>query len=96
MPLFDEATSASDTAMAMARDGVERPDAVACDHACFAFDDHVVLRDVTFRIPQGSTRTMLGPSGSGKSVILRLILGLLRADSGTILSMASSYRHGRG
>lgn len=59
-------------------------DAVVLDHVCFSFDDHVVLRDVSFRIPQGSTRILLGPSGSGKSVILRLILGLLRADSGTI------------
>jgi phospholipid/cholesterol/gamma-HCH transport system ATP-binding protein len=54
------------------------------DHVCFAFDDHVVLRDVSFQIPRGRTRILLGPSGSGKSVILKLILGLLHADAGTI------------
>jgi phospholipid/cholesterol/gamma-HCH transport system ATP-binding protein len=59
-------------------------DAVVFDHVCFAFDDHVVLRDVSFQIPRGRTRILLGPSGSGKSVILKLILGLLHADAGTI------------
>src|SRR5688500_640965 len=60
-------------------------DAVVFDRVTFAFDEHVVLRDVTFRLPAGSMRIMLGPSGSGKSVLLKLILGLLRPDSGTIL-----------
>lgn len=50
----------------------------------FAFDDHVVLRDVSFEIAKGSMRILLGASGSGKSVLLKLILGLLRPDSGTI------------
>jgi phospholipid/cholesterol/gamma-HCH transport system ATP-binding protein len=60
-------------------------DAVVFDGVTFAFDDHVVLRDLTFRLPAGSMRIMLGPSGAGKSVLLKLILGLLRPDSGTIL-----------
>ena len=60
------------------------PAAVVFDRVTFAFDDHVVLRDVSFTIPFGSTRIVLGPSGSGKSVVLKLILGLLRPDSGTI------------
>lgn len=50
----------------------------------FAFDDHVVLKDVSFTLPQGSMTILLGSSGSGKSVLLKLILGLLRPDSGTI------------
>ena len=57
-----------------------------CSTACrFAFDDHVVLRDVSFSVPKGSMKILLGPSGAGKSVVLKLILGLLRPDSGTIL-----------
>jgi phospholipid/cholesterol/gamma-HCH transport system ATP-binding protein len=59
-------------------------DAVVFDGVSFAFDDQVVLQDVSFRIPAGSTRILFGPSGSGKSVVLKLILGLLRPDSGTI------------
>jgi phospholipid/cholesterol/gamma-HCH transport system ATP-binding protein len=60
------------------------PPAVVFDRVTFAFDDHIVLKDVSFTIPRGSTRIILGPSGSGKSVVLKLILGLLRPDSGTI------------
>jgi phospholipid/cholesterol/gamma-HCH transport system ATP-binding protein len=50
----------------------------------FAFDDHIVLRDVSFTVPRASMRILLGASGAGKSVVLKLILGLLRPDSGTI------------
>jgi phospholipid/cholesterol/gamma-HCH transport system ATP-binding protein len=59
--------------------------AVAFDRVSFAFDEHVVLRDVSFRVPKGSMRILLGVSGAGKSVVLKLILGLLRPDSGTII-----------
>ncbi len=59
--------------------------AVVFDRVSFAFDDHVVLRDVSFTVPKGSMRILLGVSGAGKSVVLKLILGLLRPDSGTIV-----------
>src|SRR5262245_26404677 len=58
--------------------------AVAFDRVSFAFDDNVVLDDLTFTIPAGSMTILLGASGSGKSVLLKLILGLLRPDSGEI------------
>ena len=54
------------------------------DRVSLAFDDHVVLNDLSFEIPTGAMRILLGPSGSGKSVILKLALGLLRPDAGTI------------
>lgn len=57
---------------------------VECEGVSFAFDDHVVLDDITFRVPTGSLLFLLGASGSGKSVLLKLILGLLRPDRGTI------------
>jgi phospholipid/cholesterol/gamma-HCH transport system ATP-binding protein len=63
----------------------ERPLAVVFDRVSLAFDDHEVLKDLSFEIPTGSMRILLGPSGSGKSVILKLTLGLLRPDSGTIV-----------
>jgi phospholipid/cholesterol/gamma-HCH transport system ATP-binding protein len=59
--------------------------AVAFNHVSFAFDDHVVLRDVSFTIPAGGTTMLLGASGSGKSVLLKLILGFLRPDTGSII-----------
>lgn len=60
------------------------PPAVVFEHVSFAFDDHVVLRDVSFSVPKGSMRILLGASGAGKSVVLKLILGLFRPDSGAI------------
>ncbi len=73
-----------------ARAGTLRPEdsaspAVVFDKVSFAFDDHVVLRDISFSVPKGSMTMLLGASGTGKSVLLKLILGLLRPDSGTIL-----------
>jgi phospholipid/cholesterol/gamma-HCH transport system ATP-binding protein len=50
-----------------------------------SFNDQVVLKDVTFSIQRGETKIILGASGSGKSTILKLILGLIRPDSGEIL-----------
>jgi phospholipid/cholesterol/gamma-HCH transport system ATP-binding protein len=49
-----------------------------------AFDDHVVLRDLSFTVPKGEMRILFGASGAGKSVILKLALGLLRPDEGAI------------
>jgi phospholipid/cholesterol/gamma-HCH transport system ATP-binding protein len=58
--------------------------AVQFDHVTFAFDDNVVLRDVSFSVPKGGMTIVLGASGAGKSVVLKLILGLLRPDGGAI------------
>ena len=58
--------------------------AVVFDRVSFAFGDHEVLRDISFTVPRGSMRIVLGASGSGKSVMLKLILGLLRPDAGEI------------
>ncbi|MEQ1757686.1 MAG: ATP-binding cassette domain-containing protein [Vicinamibacterales bacterium] len=58
--------------------------AVAFEHVFFAFDDHVVLDDISFTVPRGSMTILLGASGAGKSIILKLILGLIRPDEGAI------------
>ena len=60
------------------------PSAIAFEHVSLAFDDRVVLRDLSFAIPPGSMTFMLGPSGAGKSVVLKLVLGLMRPDEGAI------------
>jgi len=49
------------------------------------FDDTVALNDVSFTLHQGEMILMTGVSGSGKSVLLRLAMGLLKPDSGQIL-----------
>lgn len=57
---------------------------VAFDHVSLAFDDNVVLRDISFSVPAGGLKVILGGSGSGKTVILKLILGFLKPDAGAI------------
>jgi phospholipid/cholesterol/gamma-HCH transport system ATP-binding protein len=59
--------------------------AVVFEHVSFAFDDHVILQDVSFSVPRGSMAILLGASGAGKSILLKLILGLFRPDTGAIL-----------
>jgi phospholipid/cholesterol/gamma-HCH transport system ATP-binding protein len=58
--------------------------AVVFDKVSLAFDDQVVLKDLSFTLPRGAMRMLLGASGAGKSVVLKLILGLMRPDAGTI------------
>jgi phospholipid/cholesterol/gamma-HCH transport system ATP-binding protein len=59
--------------------------AIVFDRVSLAFDDHVVLKDLSFTVPKGDMRILFGASGAGKSVILKLALGLLRPDDGAIL-----------
>jgi phospholipid/cholesterol/gamma-HCH transport system ATP-binding protein len=48
------------------------------------FGDHVVLDDITFDVPRGKTSAILGPSGTGKSVLLKVIIGLLTPEAGQV------------
>jgi phospholipid/cholesterol/gamma-HCH transport system ATP-binding protein len=57
---------------------------VVFDKVSLAFDDKVVLREVSFTLIKGHTKIFLGASGAGKSTILKLILGLLKPDEGVI------------
>ncbi|MBM3778586.1 MAG: ATP-binding cassette domain-containing protein [Acidimicrobiia bacterium] len=58
--------------------------AIELDRVSLAFDDNVVLRDVSFAVEPGSLTVLMGVSGAGKSVLLKLILGLLKPDAGAI------------
>ena len=71
-------------ASALAVTTAERQTIVEFEHVSFAFDDHVVLEDISFSVPKGAMRILLGASGAGKSVLLKLLLGLLRPNSGKI------------
>jgi phospholipid/cholesterol/gamma-HCH transport system ATP-binding protein len=57
---------------------------VVFDHVELAFDEKVVLRDVSFTLLKGHTKIILGASGSGKSTSLKIITGLLKADAGVV------------
>jgi len=50
-----------------------------------AFDDKTVLNGLNFKVMRGETKIILGGSGGGKSTIIKLVLGLLKPDSGRVL-----------
>lgn len=57
---------------------------IAFEHVGIAFDTRVVLSDISFSVRRGETLCILGRSGVGKSVSLRLLMGFLKPDAGTI------------
>jgi phospholipid/cholesterol/gamma-HCH transport system ATP-binding protein len=52
---------------------------------CLSFDDKLILDHIDLSVRRGECKLILGRSGGGKSTIIRLILGLLKPDSGRIL-----------
>ena len=61
-----------------------RAPVIVFDRVQLAFDDKVVLRDLSFTLIKGHTKIILGASGSGKSTALKIITGLLKADAGVV------------
>ena len=69
------------------QEGVQRDSGVpvvAVQDLCKTFDSHKVLNGITLRVNRGETLAVLGRSGTGKSVLLRLIIGLERPDTGSV------------
>ena len=60
------------------------PPAVELDGVTFGFNERVILQDVSFATESGTMTILLGESGAGKSVTLKLILGLLCPDEGAV------------
>ena len=58
---------------------------VALDHVSFSYEaDHLVLRDISFRVEPGTMTAIVGPSGCGKTTIARLIARFYDVNSGTV------------
>jgi phospholipid/cholesterol/gamma-HCH transport system ATP-binding protein len=76
------ATATSDAVDRRSREAAEP--VIVFDHVRLAFDDKVVLEDVSFTLRKGRTKLILGASGSGKSTALKIIVGLLKADAGVV------------
>src|SRR2546422_5964648 len=57
------------------------------------FDAVEVLRGVSFALAKGETLVVMGGSGSGKTVLLRLVAGLIRPDAGRILLFDRAIEH---
>jgi phospholipid/cholesterol/gamma-HCH transport system ATP-binding protein len=58
--------------------------AVVFEHVSLAFDEKVILKDLSFTLMPGRTKIILGASGAGKSMTLKILLGLLKPDGGAI------------
>jgi multiple sugar transport system ATP-binding protein len=57
------------------------------------FKDNVVLDDVSLRVEEGETLVLFGPSGAGKTVLLRLVAGVVDPDAGDILIGGKSMKN---
>jgi phospholipid/cholesterol/gamma-HCH transport system ATP-binding protein len=67
------------------RSGADRGPAIRLEHVSKAFGTKKVLDDVSFDVPEGRAFCILGRSGTGKSVTLKHIVGLMKPDRGRIL-----------
>lgn len=70
------------TPVAVAAEGAEP--VVIFENVSIGFDRKPVLENISFQVRAGEMRILLGPAGVGKSVLLKLVNGLLRPDSGRI------------
>ena len=57
------------------------------------FNGRQVLRGLSFAVPKGVTLVVMGGSGAGKTVLLRLIAGLIRPDAGQIRVFGRNIEH---
>lgn len=55
------------------------------EHLSFAYDRELVMKDVSITVPKGGLTVIVGQSGIGKSTLLKLLLGLYRPNSGTLV-----------
>lgn len=60
------------------------PPGVTVENLCVTFGSTAVLRDISFEVQPGEIFVIMGPSGSGKSVTLKTIIGLLHPTSGKV------------
>jgi phospholipid/cholesterol/gamma-HCH transport system ATP-binding protein len=58
---------------------------IVFEDVALAFGENQVLRGISFRLARGETKALFGVAGSGKSLILKLVMGLIKPDSGRII-----------
>ncbi|MGH9466606.1 MAG: ABC transporter ATP-binding protein [Terriglobales bacterium] len=61
-----------------------QPVLVDFEHVGLSFGQEIALSDVSFQVRRSETKVLLGESGAGKSVVLKLALGLLLPDNGSV------------
>jgi ABC-2 type transport system ATP-binding protein len=58
------------------------------------YDQHVAVRDLSLQVPAGTVYGLLGPNGAGKTTTIRMILDIIKPDSGTIALFGQTSRAG--
>ncbi len=66
--------------------------AICIENLSFSFEQQKVLHNINLRVEQGEFLAVIGPNGGGKTTLLRLLLGLLKPDKGTITVLGKSAR----
>lgn len=60
------------------------PSAIELDHVSYAIGTHVILDNISVKIPHGVTAGIIGPNGAGKTTLVELLVGLLTPQTGDI------------
>ena len=69
--------------------GSPQAPAIVLEDVHIGFEDHEVLRGVSFSVARNETLALLGETGSGKTLLLKIVAGLLRPDSGRVRVLGS-------
>ncbi len=87
-PILNDETIEEELEPTDLEDAVDEPErivpAIEFQDVHLSFDDKKILDGISFTVRRGETKVILGRSGGGKSTTIRLILGLLKPDSGKI------------
>jgi len=70
--------------------------AIKIENVYHSFENAPILEDVSLTVERGDFLAMLGPNGGGKSTLLKLMLGILKPDSGTIQVLGHPPGHAGG
>ncbi|MDX2470327.1 MAG: metal ABC transporter ATP-binding protein [SAR324 cluster bacterium] len=57
---------------------------VTAEDLCFSYGNHAIIEEVSFNLFQGDYVALVGPNGGGKTTLVKLLLGLLKPDSGSV------------
>ena len=83
--LSDEFEKSREQAQIMIPAGPRLGDLVLdAEHIAKGFDDHLLIDDMSFRVPPGAIVGIIGPNGAGKTTLFRMIVGGETPDSGTL------------
>lgn len=81
-----EAVQGEPVPMVEASDAIyDRMEAIRAENLSFSFDRDQLLKDTSFALPKGSFAVITGPSGIGKSTLLKLLLGIFSPEAGKLV-----------